>query len=143
MSLARLSNIGCIKESTGEMSRITELLRRGGDRLGVFCGCDTIALESLFMGAVGWVGGVANVLPKAHVDLYETAAVRPDYDCARRLFSTMLPALELFEGGGKYTQFVKAACGLVGQNVGPPKAPLRAAICSEQCELRKVLKVVR
>ena len=141
--LARLRNIAYVKESTGEMSRITELLRRCGDRFGVFCGCDTIALESLFMGAAGWVGGVANVLPKAHVDLYEMAVVKPDYDCARQLFSRMLPALEMFEGGGKYTQFVKAACGLAGQGVGPPRSPLRAASRSEQSELRKVLKLAR
>ena len=45
--LAALRQIRYVKESTGEMPRITELLRRCGDRLGIFCGCDTIALESL------------------------------------------------------------------------------------------------
>ena len=49
--LAELKNVRYVKESTGEMPRITELLRRCGDRLGVFCGCDTIALESLMVGA--------------------------------------------------------------------------------------------
>ena len=52
--LAELKNLRYVKESTGEMSRITELLRRCGDRLGVFCGCDTIALESFMVGAIGW-----------------------------------------------------------------------------------------
>ena len=47
------------------MPRITELIRRCGRRLGVFCGCDTLALESLVVGAIGWVGGVVNVLPAA------------------------------------------------------------------------------
>lgn len=139
--MARLPNVAYVKESTGEMSRITELLRRCGNRVGVFCGCDTIALESLFMGAAGWVGGVANVLPKAHVDLYEMAAVRPDYDSARRLFLRMLPALEMFEGGGKYTQWVKAACGLTGQDVGPPRSPLRPATPGEKAALGKALKL--
>ena len=69
--LAGLKNLRYVKESTGEMPRITELLRRCGDRLGVFCGCDTIALESLMVGAIGWIGGVVNVLPKSHVSLYE------------------------------------------------------------------------
>ena len=66
--LAVLRNVRYVKESTGEMPRITELLRRCGDRLGVFCGCDTIALESLMVGAIGWIGGVANVLPEAHAE---------------------------------------------------------------------------
>jgi len=91
--LAKLKNLRYVKESTGEMQRITELLRRCGDRLGVFCGCDTIALESLSVGAIGWIGGVVNVLPKSHVRLYELTAIKQDYEAARRLFFQMLPTL--------------------------------------------------
>ena len=52
--LAELKHVRYVKESTGEMPRITELSGRCGDRLGVFCGCDTIAPESLMVGAIGW-----------------------------------------------------------------------------------------
>jgi len=141
--LAALKNIRYVKESTGDISRLTELRRRCGDRLGVFCGCDTIALESLMVGACGWVGGVVNVLPAAHVKLYELAAVRKDYDAACRLFFTLLPALELFEGGGKYTQWVKAACGLMGHPCGPPRRPLAPATPAERARLRRVLQGLR
>jgi len=129
--LSELKNLRYVKESTGEMPRVTELLRRCGDSLGVFCGCDTIALESLMVGAVGWVGGVANVLPASHVKLYELVVEKKDYAAARKLFFEMLPALELMEGSGKYTQWVKAACGLVGHQLGAPRAPLRAAASAE------------
>ncbi len=137
--LAGLRNIRYIKESTGEMPRITELLRRCGDRLGVFCGCDTIALESLMVGATGWVGGVVNVLPASHVQLYRLAAEQRDYVAARALFFQMLPTLELMEGGGKYTQFVKAGCGLMGHDAGPPRRPLQPANAQECRLLRKAL----
>jgi 4-hydroxy-tetrahydrodipicolinate synthase len=140
--LAGLKNLRYVKESTGEMPRITELLRRCGDRLGVFCGCDTIALESLMVGAIGWVGGVVNVLPKSHVRLYELAAVKQDYAAARKLFFQMLPTLELMEGGGKYTQFVKAACGLAGHPVGPPRQPLLAPNAGECARLKQALSLV-
>jgi len=138
--LARLKNVRYVKESTGEMQRITELLRRCGDHLGVFCGCDTIALESLMIGAIGWVGGVANVLPAAHAMLYKLAVVKRDYVAARRLFFAMLPTLELMEGGGKYTQWVKAACGLMGHECGPPRRPLGPATKSERTQLREALR---
>jgi len=128
-----------VKESTGEMPRITELLRRCGDRLGVFCGCDTIALESLWMGAVGWVGGVANVLPASHAKLYDLAVTQADYGAARGLFFELLPALELMEGGGKYTQWVKAACGLAGFDCGPPRRPLVPATAAEREQLAAAL----
>jgi 4-hydroxy-tetrahydrodipicolinate synthase len=131
-----------VKESTGEMPRITELLRRCGDRLGVFCGCDTIALESLMVGAIGWVGGVANVLPASHAKLYKLVVEKKDYPAARKLFFAMLPTLELMEGGGKYTQWVKAACGLLGHDCGPPRRPLGPASKSECAQLRAALRQV-
>ncbi len=138
--LAVLRNVRYVKESTGEMPRITELLRRCGDRLGVFCGCDTIALESLMVGAIGWIGGVANVLPEAHAALFRLTAVEKNFEAARELFFKMLPVLELMEGGGKYTQFVKAACGLAGHPVGPPRGPLQIPTAAERARLRLALK---
>jgi 4-hydroxy-tetrahydrodipicolinate synthase len=138
--LAKLSNVRYVKESTGEIVRVSTLIRRCGDRLGVFCGADTAALESFVLGAVGWVGGVANVLPKSHVQLYELAVERGDYAAARALYFKMLPTLTLMEGGGKYTQFVKAACGLTGHPVGPPRRPLRPATTAECGRLRAALQ---
>jgi len=140
--LAELKNIRCVKESTGEMPRITELLRRCGDRLGVFCGCDTIALESLMVGACGWVGGVVNVLPASHVQLYHLAVESVDFHAARGLFFQMLPTLELMEGRGKYTQFVKAGCRLLGRDPGPPRRPLQPATEEESRALREALRLV-
>lgn len=139
LRLTKLPNVRYVKESTGEMERITRLIRTCGDRLGIFCGCDTLALESFAVGAAGWVGGVANVLPKSHSQLYALAVERKDYAAARQLFYEMLPVLELMEGCGKYTQFVKAACGLVGHPVGPPKRPLRAVTARERAQLREAL----
>jgi len=141
--LAGLRNLRYVKESTGEMPRITELLRRCGDALGVFCGCDTIALESLMVGAIGWIGGVVNVLPKAHAQLYELTVVQKNYVAAQKLFFKMLPMLELMEGGGKYTQFVKAACGLAGHPVGPPRRPLLIPTVAERARLRNALKLLQ
>jgi 4-hydroxy-tetrahydrodipicolinate synthase len=140
--LAGLNNVRYVKESTGEMPRITELLRRCGDRLGVFCGCDTIALECLMVGAIGWVGGVVNVLPASHAQLYELVVEKQDYPAARKLFFEMLPTLELMEGGGKYTQWVKSACGLLGHDCGPPRRPLAAATEAERGQLRDALGCV-
>ncbi len=138
--LATLKNVRYVKESTGEMPRITELLRRCGDRLGVFCGCDTLALESFVVGAIGWVGGVVNVLPASHAKLYRLAVETKDYVAARKLFFEMLPTLELMEGGGKYTQFVKAGCKLMGHDVGAPRRPLAAATAAECRQLRAALR---
>ncbi len=138
--LAALNNVRYVKESTGEMPRITDLLRRCAGRLEVFCGCDTIALESLMVGAIGWVGGVANILPASHVKLYQLTVVKQDLPAARKLFFEMLPTLELMEGGGKYTQFAKAGCRLMGHDAGPPRQPLGEPTKTELATLRTALK---
>lgn len=136
--LGSLKNVRYVKESTGEMARVTELLRRCGDRIQVFAGCDTIALESLMMGAIGWIGGVANVLPRLHVRIYD-AVEKKDFVTATRLFYRALPTLELMEGGGKYTQFVKAGCSLAGHDLGSPRMPLQRATAAECNRLKEAL----
>jgi 4-hydroxy-tetrahydrodipicolinate synthase len=52
----------------------------------------------------------------------------------------MLPTLELMEGGGKYTQWVKVACGLMGYDCGPPRRPLGPATKSERTQMREALR---
>jgi len=138
--LTELENVRYVKESTGEMARMTTLMRLCGDRLGVFCGCDSIALESFMMGALGWVGGIANVLPASHAKLYELSVVDKDYVRARKLFFEMLPTLELLEGGGRYTQWVKAACAIMGYDCGPPRQPLGPATKADVAQLRQALR---
>ncbi|NQT87708.1 dihydrodipicolinate synthase family protein, partial [bacterium] len=137
--LAGLDNVLYVKESTGDVTRVSEIIRRCGDRITVFCGCDTLALESFLLGAAGWVGGIVNVLPKAHVELYEVAVAQGDLLAARELYYRLLPVAALFEGGGKYTQFVKAGCGLVGHPVGPPRKPLCPPDADEIARLQDAL----
>jgi 4-hydroxy-tetrahydrodipicolinate synthase len=138
--LAALPRIQYVKESSGEMARVTELIRRCGERLGVFCGCDTLALECLVVGAIGWIGGVVNVLPAAHVELYRLAVEQQDYRAARDVFYRLLPLLELMEGQGKYTQYVKAGCALTGHEVGAPRPPLQPPTDAEHAVLRAAIE---
>ena len=137
--LAELPNVQYVKESTGDAARVSEIIRRLGDRMHVFCGCDTLSIDSFLLGAVGWVGGIANLLPKEHVALYQAAACDKDVDRAREIFYRLLPILSLIEGGGKYTQFVKAGCSLVGQDAGPPRRPLQQASAAEISRLESLI----
>src|SRR5205823_11909285 len=62
-----------IKESSENVRRITDLKNLCGDRYLLFCGVDDLVLESIVLGAVGWVSGLVNALP---------AASRPRWDLA-------------------------------------------------------------
>ncbi len=140
--LAQLKNVQYIKESTGDATRVSEIIRRCGETIKVFCGCDTLALESFLMGAIGWVSGVVNALPQAHVELYDRAVVQQDLLAAREHYYALLPVLSLMEAGGKYTQYVKAACALRGHPVGPPRQPLLPAQPAEVAKLREIIDLV-
>lgn len=137
--LADLANVKYVKESTGDATRVTEVIRRSGDRIKVFCGCDTLALESFMMGAVGWVSGVINILPAQHVGLFRLALEENDLDAARDAYFELLPLLALMESG-KYTQQVKAGCGLMGKLVGPPRGPLKPPSSEEIAVLNETLQ---
>ena len=138
--LAELKHVRYIKESTGEMPRIAMIRRLCGESMGVFCGCDTIGLQAFVMGAIGWTGGVVNSLPRCHVKLWELAVERRNIQAARELYETFLPVLELMEGGGRYTSWCKAACRIMGRDVGDPRAPLGAATKEEVARLKAALK---
>jgi 4-hydroxy-tetrahydrodipicolinate synthase len=137
--LAGLDRVQYIKDSSGDVTRVSEIIRRCGENITVFCGCDTLALESFLMGAAGWVGGVVNVLPAEHVELYELAVTQKDLFAARELYYRLLPVLALMEGGGKYTQLVKAGCELMGHPVGPPRQPLLPPDAEEIAALKEAL----
>jgi len=141
--LAELDNVQYVKESTGDITRVSDIIRLCGDRITVFCGCDNEALENFILGATGWVAGAGNFLPRTHVKLFELAVSEKDFIAARGLYYKLLPILAALEARGKYIQFVKACCGLMGHPVGPPRRPLLPATPDEVAELKKALSQIR
>jgi 4-hydroxy-tetrahydrodipicolinate synthase len=140
--LAKFSNVRYVKESSGDVTRTGEIIRRCGKRITVFCGSDGEALSSFALGSAGWVSGAANFLGGPLAALYNTAVCRKDYGLARRLFYKLLPTLSLLEGEGKYGQFTKAACALVGWPVGEPRQPCLPATKDEIRRLKKAIRLV-
>ncbi len=133
--LCGLENIQAIKESTGDLDRFRSLSDRLERRISLYCGADAIPLESFEMGAQGWVAGIANVIPEAHVRLYE-AFRSGDLAEARAIRDRILPLLAFIEHSGCYTQLVKALwAGKSGKSgksrlpLLPPEGPVSAEAC--------------
>jgi 4-hydroxy-tetrahydrodipicolinate synthase len=137
--LAELENIAAVKESTGQMQRVNELMRLCGDRIEVLCGCDTLPLEMFLMGVRGWVAAPANTIPRECVALYRLAVERQDLSAARRLYDMLLPLFELFEGSGQYVQLNKAALAMLGRSIGAPRPPLLPVSQERWAQLRAIL----
>jgi 4-hydroxy-tetrahydrodipicolinate synthase len=137
--LAELKNVSYVKESSGDLTRTGEIIRRCGRKLTVLCGSDGEALASFSMGSAGWVSGAANFLGRPMVQVYEMAVVQGKAEAARTLFYRLLPVLSLLEGEGKYAQYTKAACEVMGIKAGPPRPPLYPAMPEERKRLKRTL----
>jgi 4-hydroxy-tetrahydrodipicolinate synthase len=123
--LAEVSTIRCIKEESGDVRRVTDLYNPRGDRFCVFCGIDDLLLESVALGATGWVSGMANAWPRECVALFDACAAGR-FDHARTLYRTMTPAFHL-DTHVKLVQYVKLAEHLVygaPEWVRAPRLPL-------------------
>ncbi|MFN0175017.1 MAG: dihydrodipicolinate synthase family protein [Saprospiraceae bacterium] len=117
--------IQAVKESTRDVSNVTRMLNRFGDRFKILCGVDTLALESLLLGAHGWVAGLVDAFPGETVAIYRHAQAGRVSE-ARRLYQWFLPLLEL-DIHPKLVQYIKlaeVATGLGTEYVRAPRLKL-------------------
>ena len=123
--LIECQNIQAVKESTRDLSNITRLKNRFGDRIKILSGVDTLALESIFMGADGWVAGLVCAFPAETVAIYELAKAGRSEE-ALDIYRWFLPLLEL-DINTKLVQNIKlaeVATGIGTENVRAPRLPL-------------------
>lgn len=119
--LAQEPNIVAIKESTTDTRRITELRTRFQDRFIIFCGVDDIALESVLLGATGWISGLTNVFPRESVAIFRLAR-EGRVEEARELWSWFLPLLRL-DTIPTLVQCIKYCEQIVGRGHEQVRAP--------------------
>ena len=123
--LMSIKNIVAVKESTRNISNITKMKAKFGDRYKILAGVDTLALESLMMGADGWVAGLVCAFPKETVAIYELYKAGRNKE-ALEIYRWFLPLLEL-DTTSKLVQNIKlaeVATGIGTEKVREPRLPL-------------------
>jgi dihydrodipicolinate synthase/N-acetylneuraminate lyase len=123
--LMSIKNIVAVKESTRNISNITKMKAKFGDRYKILAGVDTLALESLMMGADGWVAGLVCAFPKETVAIYELYKAGRTKE-AIEIYKWFLPLLEL-DTTSKLVQNIKlaeVATGIGTEKVREPRLPL-------------------
>lgn len=131
-------NIQAVKESTRDVSNVTRMINRFGDRYKILCGVDPLAMEELLMGADGWVAGLVCAFPKETVAVYNLVKARK-IDEALKIYRWFLPLLEL-DIHPKLVQYIKLAeqeVGIGSETVRAPRLKL------EGSERERVLTVIR
>lgn len=123
--LAECDTIQSVKESTRDLSNITRMINRFGDRFKILGGVDTLALESLTMGAHGWVAGLVCAFPKETVAIYKLEKAGRHQE-ALEIYRWFLPLLEL-DINARLVQNIKlaeVATGIGTENVRAPRLNL-------------------
>lgn len=136
--LTKYKNINAVKESTRDVSNVTRMINRFGDRYSILCGVDTLAMEELVMGANGWVAGLVCAFPRETVAVYRLVK-EGKLDEALKIYRWFLPILEL-DIHPKLVQYIKLAEaeeGIGSEHVRPP----RLTLVGEERE--RVLKIIR
>lgn len=125
LELADCEWIAAIKESTGDIRRITDLRNTVGDRYQLFLGVDDLAYEGLALGCDGLLAGVGCAFPRETVALYELMKAGKFAE-ALPLYQWMTPMLHL-DVSNKLVQNLKLIDVLVGvgtEHMRRPRLPL-------------------
>ena len=136
--LLKYENIKAVKESTRDISNVTRLKNSFGSRLKIMTGVDTIALESLLMGADGWIAGLVCAFPEETVAIFKLQSQGKVKE-AIEIYRWFLPLLEL-DINPKLVQNIKLAESILGigsENVRLPRIPLFGK------ERDKVLSIIK
>ncbi len=125
LQLAEIPNIIGVKEASGNMSQIMNILRNRPDDFLVLSGDDSLSLAMIALGADGAISVVANEAPAMFRDMVH-AALNDEWNKARELHYKLMPLME-FNFCESNPIPVKTACammGLTGDTVRLPLLPM-------------------
>lgn len=135
--LLQEENIQAVKDSTRDVSNVTRIKNRFGDKLRILCGVDPLALETLVAGADGWVAGLVDAFPKETVAIYNYVK-SGQIEKALEIYRWFMPLLEL-DISPQLVQNIKlaeVATGIGSEYVRAPRLPLYG---EERARVQKII----
>lgn len=136
-SLADCDTIVCFKDSSGDTRRFTDVRNMVGDRFVIFAGLDDVVVESVMLGAQGWVSGMSNAFPQEGETLFRLAKAGR-FEEAQPLYDWFMPLLHL-DSRPDLVQCIKLCESIMGRGSAltrPPRLPLRA---EERAEVEAIM----
>jgi 4-hydroxy-tetrahydrodipicolinate synthase len=136
-ALAGEENLVAIKESSGDVRRVTDIINQVGSRYTLFAGVDDLILESVLLGVEGWIAGTGLAFPGENQRLWNLATAGK-WEEARALYRWYTPLLHL-DIPIKFVQYIKLAiqeCGLGAEWVRAPRLPLEGE------ERERILRII-
>jgi 4-hydroxy-tetrahydrodipicolinate synthase len=137
--IAEIDNVGFVKESSGDMSRITAIRQLTKRQIAVLNGNDACTPEAISAGVDGWFAGSANIMPRKCVELFRIGHNENNIEAMREYFQPMFPICD-YMGIKGYIRVAHTACDLLGRSVGQPRQPLRMLNSSDRAHLKVLLE---
>ena len=137
-SLVDCENIVCFKESSGDTRRFVDVQSLVGDRFVLFAGLDDVIVESVVLGAVGWVSGLSNVFPVEGETLFRLARAGRFVE-AMPLYRWFMPLLHL-DARPDLVQCIKYCEHLAGRGSAVTRPPRLALTPNEKGEVEEIMK---
>ncbi len=121
----KIPQVKLVKESSGTIQKLTEVLLDVPSGIAAFCGCDTLPFESFAVGSPGWVCMLANIAPRDCVALFEAVYNEKNLEKGMEIYSRLLPGLNHLESFPKPVQSLKHIVNLKSGNGGFVRRPRR------------------
>ncbi|HEX5410955.1 MAG TPA: dihydrodipicolinate synthase family protein [Terriglobia bacterium] len=138
--LSRHGNIIGLKESSGKMDFLHEVLKRSKTGFRVLAGSALIMLDAFQAGAAGAVLGPANYIPDLCLQIYKLY-LQGDFEGARRLQQSILSLVQEVNVRAGIPG-IKHALDLCGYRGGKPRSPLLPLTRAEERKVASALKEV-
>lgn len=136
-ALKAYPTVQAVKESTRDLTNITRMRNRFGERFKILAGVDTISLESIFLGADGLVAGLIDAFPRETMLMYNYAKAG-QMDKALGIYRWFMPLLEL-DIVPKLIQYIKLAATAEGISTPHVRAPRLSLIGEELARVNKTI----
>jgi 4-hydroxy-tetrahydrodipicolinate synthase len=137
-SLADCETIVCFKESSGDTRRFIDVRNMVGDRFVMFAGLDDVVVESVMVGAAGWVSGMSNAFPQEGETLFRLARAGR-FDEAMPLYEWFMPLLHL-DARPDLVQCIKLCEHIMGRGTHLTRPPRLALSADEEAVVRAMME---
>ena len=139
--LTELDNINCIKESTGDLSRISAIRRLVGGDVTLIAGWESTSLQAFMAGATGWAPVCTSFAPKLALQFFDAATRARDAVLSRDLWDQLFPLCE-FICAKSHIRVAHTGLEIAGRPVGPPRAPMKGLNADDRTKLSTILALL-
>jgi len=136
--IAEIDNVCFVKESSGDVTRITSIAGKTKGAISILNGNDAGTPAAIAAGVHGWFAGSCSIMPKLCTDLFALGKSGSGAGELREVFVKMYPICE-FMGAKGYIRVAYAACDILGHSMGAPRKPIRSLGQADRNTLERLL----